>query len=206
MSMSSISPVAFPIVEHFYTLQGEGYYSGAAAYFIRLAGCDVGCTWCDTKESWDASKHPIYAVEQLVSIVQQAGADRVVITGGEPLMHDLTELTKAFRAAAISVNLESSGAYPMSGDWDWICISPKKFKSALAANLLVANELKIIVFNEHDLDWAKTFEKEVSAHCLLYLQPEWSKKEVNSLLIYDAIKKNPTWKLSVQVHKYIAIP
>ncbi len=196
----------YPVVEQFYTLQGEGFYSGVAAYFIRLAGCDVGCTWCDTKESWEQSKHPLLSISSLVEAVLTANAKRVVITGGEPLMHDLNELTTAFHLAGIPCNLETSGVYPLSGEWDWVCVSPKKFKAALPANLIQANELKVIVFNKHDLEWAHGFEQQVNANCKLYLQPEWSKKEAAALLCTEFIKAHPQWMLSLQVHKYIAIP
>ncbi|MCX8479428.1 MAG: 7-carboxy-7-deazaguanine synthase QueE [Chitinophagales bacterium] len=196
----------YPIVEHFYTLQGEGCYAGRSAYFIRLAGCDVGCVWCDTKESWDASKHPTYSVETIVSWVEDSGADLAVITGGEPLMHNLTELTAALHAKHIQCNLETSGAYELSGDFDWICVSPKKFKKALPSVLEEADELKVIVFNEHDLKWAETFEDQVHEDCLLYLQPEWDNRLEQIPAIIKYIKEHTQWSMSLQWHKYLAIP
>lgn len=196
----------YPIVEHFYTIQGEGCYAGRAAYFIRLAGCDVGCVWCDTKESWDASAHTTYSVETIVSWVLDSGADLVVITGGEPLMHNLTELTAALHDKHIQINLETSGAYELSGDFDWICVSPKKFKKALPSVLEEADELKIVIFNEHDFKWAESFVEQVHEDCLFYLQPEWDKREETTPLIIAYIKEHTDWSLSLQWHKYLAIP
>ena len=195
-----------PVMEHFYTLQGEGYHQGKAAYFIRLGGCDVGCTWCDVKESWEADKHPIYEIESLVSEVIRTPAQIVVITGGEPLMHNLDELTKELQHAGLKTNIETSGAYPLSGSWDWICLSPKKFKQPLPQIIPLANELKIIVFNKSDLAWAEKYAALVSGHCKLYLQPEWDKASQMTPLIIDYIKANPKWELSLQIHKFINVP
>ena len=196
----------FPVMEHFYTLQGEGYHQGKAAYFIRLGGCDVGCVWCDVKESWDASKHPAYPVHDLVEIVSTTPAKIVVITGGEPLMHPLDELTQALRAAGLKTHIETSGAHPLSGTWDWICLSPKKFKAPLPGILQQAHELKIVVFNRSDFDWAEKYAGLVSASCRLYLQPEWDKASVVTPWIIEHIKANPRWELSLQIHKYIQVP
>lgn len=196
----------YPVMEHFYTLQGEGFHQGKAAYFIRLGGCDVGCVWCDVKESWDADAHPHVSTEDLIQLVKNTPAKIVVITGGEPLMHDLTELTAAFRAAGLQMHIETSGSSPMSGQWDWITLSPKKFKWPLQEILPVANELKIVVFNRSDFEWAQKWEAEVSPSCRLYLQPEWSKASQVTPMIIDFIKQNPQWQLSLQIHKYINVP
>ncbi len=198
--------VSLPVMEHFYTLQGEGFHQGKAAYFIRLGGCDVGCPWCDVKDSWDASKHPLLRIPSLVAAVKNTPAGIVVITGGEPLMHNLDELTGDLHAAGLNTHLETSGAYPLSGQWDWICLSPKKFKAPLPAILPHANELKVVMFNRSDFDWAEKYAKEVSASCKLYLQPEWDKAASMTPLIIDYIKENPRWELSLQLHKYINVP
>jgi organic radical activating enzyme len=202
-------------MEAFYTLQGEGYFNGQAAYFIRLGGCDVGCVWCDVKDSWDAGRHPQKSVETIVNEAhaavfshQTAGTKLpiVVVTGGEPLMHNLDGLTDALSKAGFSINIETSGSSPLSGNFDWICLSPKKFKAPLAAILPLANELKIVVFHKSDFDWAESFAGQVSAACKLYLQPEWDKREQMTPLIVEYIMKNPQWQLSLQTHKYIGVP
>ena len=198
--------VLLPVMEHFYTLQGEGFHQGRAAYFIRLGGCDVGCVWCDVKDSWDADKHPKYSIEQLVQEVKKTPTELVVITGGEPLMHNLDALTAALKAAGLHTNIETSGAHPLSGHWDWICLSPKKFKEPLPGILPHANELKVVVFNKSDFDWAEKYAALVSPSCKLYLQPEWDKAAQVTPLIIDYIKANPKWELSLQVHKYINVP
>jgi len=195
-----------PVMEHFYTLQGEGFHQGRAAYFIRLGGCDVGCVWCDVKESWDADKHPKFDVQRLRFEVAKTPAEIIVITGGEPLMHDLAELTKELHAAGFKTHLETSGAYPLTGSWDWICLSPKKFKAPLPVILLEADELKVVIFNRSDLEWAEKYAAQVSANCKLYLQPEWDKAAQMTPLIIDYIKANPKWELSLQIHKYINVP
>jgi len=197
---------SLPVMEHFYTLQGEGFHQGKAAYFIRLGGCDVGCVWCDVKDSWDAEKHPKYEVRSLIAEVKKTPAEIVVITGGEPLMHNLDELTKELQSAGLKTNIETSGAYPLSGTWDWICLSPKKFKAPLPAILPFANELKIVVFNKSDFDWAEKYAALVSPSCKLYLQPEWDKSAEMTPLIIDYIKGHPKWELSLQIHKYINVP
>ncbi len=199
-------PGTLPVMEHFYTIQGEGFHQGRAAYFIRLGGCDVGCVWCDVKDSWDASKHPQYDVDTIVSFVTATPAKLAVITGGEPLMHQLDELTTALQSKGIQTNIETSGSHPLSGNWDWICLSPKKFKAPLPGILPHANELKVVVFNKSDFEWAELHADKVSAQCKLFLQPEWDKAPLVTPLIIEYIKANPQWELSLQVHKYINVP
>lgn len=193
-------------MEHFYTLQGEGYHQGRAAYFVRLGGCDVGCVWCDVKESWSFDTHPQMSVEEIVENIKQSGAPIAVITGGEPLLHNLDALTNAIKKEGIATNIETSGSSPLSGAWDWICLSPKKFKEPLPEVIPYASELKIIVYNKSDFDWAEKFAAQVSRDCKLYLQPEWSKAREITPLIVDYIKANPKWELSLQIHKYINVP
>lgn len=195
-----------PVMEHFYTLQGEGVHQGRAAYFIRLGGCDVGCVWCDVKESWDAEKHPLHSVQDLVDTVKATPAQIVVITGGEPLLHDLTALTHALDQAGLRVHIETSGSSPLSGELDWITLSPKKFKAPLPNVLPHASELKIVVFNQSDFAWAEKWAAQVSPTCKLFLQPEWSKAAQMTPLIVDYIKAHPQWQLSLQTHKYINVP
>jgi 7-carboxy-7-deazaguanine synthase len=197
---------SLPVMEDFYTLQGEGFHQGKAAYFIRLGGCDVGCVWCDVKDSWDADKHPKLKIESLKSKIKKTPAEIVVITGGEPLMHNLTELTKELQAAGLKTHIETSGAHALSGSWDWICLSPKKFKAPLPGIVPLANELKIVVFNKSDFDWAEKYAALVSSSCKLFLQPEWDKAAVITPLIIDYIKVHPQWELSLQIHKYINVP
>jgi 7-carboxy-7-deazaguanine synthase len=200
-------PVAtIPVMEAFYTLQGEGYHQGKAAYFIRLAGCDVGCVWCDVKESWDVTKHPRLSITDIVEPAKKNAGRLAVITGGEPLMHNLDELTTTLHDAGFQTNIETSGAYPLSGQWDWICVSPKKFKAPLPAIMPYANELKVVIFNKSDFEWAEKYAAQVSAGCKLYLQPEWDKAAIVTPLIIDYIKENPQWELSLQLHKYINVP
>ena len=195
-----------PVMEHFYTLQGEGYHQGRAAYFIRLGGCDVGCVWCDVKESWDAHKHPELSVAFLLDEVKKTPAKLIVITGGEPLMHNLNNLTKKLQLNGFETNIETSGSSPLSGNWDWICLSPKKFKAPLPGVISAANELKVVVFNKSDFNWAEKYALLVSKNCKLYLQPEWSKAQSITPQIIDYIKAHPQWELSLQIHKYINVP
>lgn len=202
-----------PVMELFYSIQGEGYQQGRAAFFIRLGGCDVGCVWCDVKESWDATRHPKMSVRDIVETVKQFAVTPaknkkplVVITGGEPLMHDLDALTASLRQAGFETNIETSGAHPVSGQWDWICLSPKKFKAPLPDILPLANELKIIVFNQSDFAWAEQYAGRVSPTCRLYLQPEWDKSSTITPLITEYILQHPEWELSLQLHKYIHVP
>lgn len=193
-------------MESFYTLQGEGYHQGRAAYFIRLGGCDVGCVWCDVKDSWDASKHPLVSVKQVVAEASAFPGRLAVITGGEPLLHPLDELTAALKSAGFETNLETSGSSPMSGQWDWVCLSPKKFKAPLPDAIAAANELKVVIFNKSDFAWAELYASQVKAGCKLYLQPEWDKKDLITPLIVDYVKSHPQWELSIQSHKYIDVP
>lgn len=206
MELTAINISQLPVMEHFYTLQGEGFHQGKAAYFIRLGGCDVGCVWCDVKDSWDAEKHPKFEIADLVSIVKKTETQIVVITGGEPLMHNLDELTKKLQAAGLKTNIETSGAHPLSGSWDWICLSPKKFKAPLSEILPKANELKVVIFNKSDFLWAEKYAAKVSPDCKLYLQPEWDKAAEITPLMIEYIKANPKWELSLQIHKYINVP
>ena len=206
MNSTTTAADLLPVMEYFYTLQGEGYHQGRAAYFIRLGGCDVGCVWCDVKDSWDASKHPLQSVEFLVSEVKKTPAKLVVITGGEPLLHNLDALTAALQLAGLETNIETSGSSPLSGSWNWICLSPKKFKAPLPEVVQVAHELKVVIFNKHDFEWAESFVAQVPASCKLYLQPEWGKASSMLPLITAYIKENPKWELSAQLHKYINVP
>ena len=195
-----------PLMEDFYTIQGEGYYQGHAAYFIRLGGCDVGCVWCDVKESWDAEAHPKVSVSEIVSRAKSSGTEIVVITGGEPAMYNLTLLTSELKKAGLRTNIETSGAYPLTGTWDWVCFSPKKFKAPDASVYPLADELKVIVYNKSDFRWAEDFAKAVKSGCELFLQPEWSKEKEMLPLIIEYVKANPQWKVSLQIHKYMNIP
>lgn len=203
-------------MEAFYTLQGEGAHQGKAAYFIRLGGCDVGCVWCDVKESWDVDAHPQKPVDAIVdealfAVSQQQHQTNVnnviaVITGGEPLLHNLNSLTTSLKKAGFRTHIETSGSSAISGDWDWICLSPKKFKAPIAEILPVAHELKIIIYNKSDFKWAEQYAEQMNKQCRLFLQPEWSKASIVTPLIIDYIKQNPQWQLSLQVHKYLNIP
>lgn len=195
-----------PLMEHFYTIQGEGANAGQAAYFLRLGGCDVECVWCDVKESWDANAHPQVEIANMVRWIKDTPATNVVITGGEPLMHNLTDLTRQLKAEGLKVWIETSGSSPLSGAFDWICLSPKKFKAPLAEVLAVAHELKIVVFNKSDFEWARQHAEKVNPACKLYLQPEWSKEKEMLPLIVDYVKAHPQWQISLQTHKYMAIP
>ena len=192
-------------METFYTVQGEGAYAGAPAYFIRLAGCDVGCVWCDVKESWDAEKHPLQSVESLTEGVIQSGAPICVITGGEPTMHNLSELTQLLQAQGIRTHLETSGTQPLTGEWDWITFSPKKFKVPLEEYHRVAHELKIIINHKSDLEWGQAHADRMNAGAMLYMQPEWDKREVTQGLILDYIRTKTNWRISVQTHKYLGV-
>lgn len=195
-----------PLMEQFYTIQGEGYHQGKAAYFIRLGGCDVGCVWCDVKESWDAGAHPQVEIQAIVDAAVAAPAEICVITGGEPLMHNLDELTAELKSAGKQTNIETSGAHPLSGQWDWICFSPKKFKEPLPEIYAHANELKVVVYNKSDFTWAETFAKKMNKGCKLFLQPEWSKADQVTPQIVEYVKHNPEWQISLQTHKYMQVP
>jgi organic radical activating enzyme len=195
-----------PVMEAFHTIQGEGLYSGQAAHFIRLGGCDVGCTWCDVKESWEAGRHPLKQVNALVAEANSQPARIAVITGGEPLMHDLGPLTAALHEAGFRSHLETSGAHPFSGAWHHVCLSPKKFKPALPEAFERADELKVIVFNKHDLLWAEEQAAKARPECILFLQPEWDKRDAMLPLIVEHVKAHPKWRISLQTHKYLNIP
>ncbi len=194
-----------PLMEAFYTIQGEGYHKGSAAYFIRVGGCDVGCHWCDVKESWDSNLHPPTATQSIVDTASNY-SNIIVVTGGEPLMWNLTPLTQSLHQKGIKTHIETSGAYPLTGNWDWICLSPKKNKLPLPEVYKKANELKIIVYNRDDFKFAEAQAKKVNQNCVLYLQPEWSNREKMIPLIVDFVMKNSKWKVSLQTHKYMNIP
>ena len=198
---------SWPIMEEFYTIQGEGFHSGKAAYFIRTGGCDVGCVWCDVKESWDAEKHPETTVDKLLfNTIKKSNATFVVITGGEPAMYDISTLVDALKAREIYTAIETSGCYPLKGDVDWYCFSPKKFKAPIAEAYERANELKIIIYHPSDFVWAEEHAKKVNEDCELYLQPEWSKQARILPEIINYVKSNPKWKISLQTHKFMNIP
>ena len=198
--------IPLPLMEAFYTIQGEGFHQGKAAYFIRLAGCEVACHWCDVKESWDLTKHPQVNIEKIVQEAQKFPARLAVITGGEPLMHNLDPLTQTLHQQNFQTHIETSGAYPLSGDWDWICFSPKKFKQPVPEIYAKANELKVIIYNSSDFDWAESFAQKIQPNCKLFLQPEWSKSKEMLPKIIDYVKENPKWQISLQVHKFMDIP
>lgn len=195
-----------PVMEEFYTIQGEGFHSGKAAYFIRIGGCDVGCHWCDVKESWDASIHPLVDVQSVIENASKQVSKAVVITGGEPLMYNLNFLTNSLQQKGIETYIETSGAYPLSGVWDWICLSPKKTMLPQHEILSLANELKIIVYNHSDFEFAELFSRKVNNQCKLFLQPEWSIRDKMTPYIVDYVMKNPKWMISLQTHKYLNIP
>ncbi len=195
-----------PLMEAFYTIQGEGAYTGQASYFIRLAGCDVGCVWCDVKESWEESSYPLVSVDVIVGEAAQYPSKIVVITGGEPGMYNLTYLCSKLQARGFRTHIETSGAYPLSGDIDWVCLSPKKFKAPLQEVCDVADELKVVIFHKSDFDWAEKYAAKVSPDCSLYLQPEWSKAEQIMPLLIDYVKEHPEWSISLQTHKYMNVP
>jgi organic radical activating enzyme len=194
-----------PLMEEFYTIQGEGYHTGTAAYFIRIGGCDVGCHWCDVKESWNAELHPPTPTDLIVSNAKKY-ANTVVITGGEPLMWDMTQITQKLKQQNLHVHIETSGAYTLSGEWDWICLSPKKNKLPTQTVYDNANELKVIIHNKHDFIFAEEQAQLVNSNAILFLQPEWSKKEEMTPQIVDYVMNNPKWRVSLQTHKYLNIP
>ncbi|MCF6366246.1 MAG: 7-carboxy-7-deazaguanine synthase QueE [Bacteroidales bacterium] len=195
-----------PLIQEFYTIQGEGYHTGKAAYFIRIGGCDIGCSWCDTKVSWNTDSHTLASTKGIIEKAYLSEAKSIVVTGGEPLSYDLNYLIRKAKEKNLQTFLETSGAYELSGEWDWVCLSPKKQKPPLADIYSKADELKMIIFKNEDLLWAEECSKKVSENCKLYLQPEWSNREENTLRIIEYVKKNPKWNLSVQLHKYLHIP
>ena len=194
-----------PLMEEFYTIQGEGYHTGTAAYFIRIGGCDVGCHWCDVKERWSGELHPATSTDVIVANAKKY-ANTVVITGGEPLMWDMTQITQKLKQQNLQVHIETSGAYTLSGAWDWICLSPKKNKLPTQTVYDNANELKVIIHNKHDFIFAEEQAEKVNDGAILFLQPEWSKKEEMTPLIVDYVMNHPKWRVSLQTHKYLNIP
>jgi organic radical activating enzyme len=195
-----------PVMEMFMTLQGEGTHTGLASFFIRIGGCDIGCHWCDVKESWNASVHPLIPLNEIMRRVEENHARTVVITGGEPVYWNLEPLTSELKKRNIKIHLETSAAYPIKGHFDWICLSPKKNKHPLPQNWEKADELKVIIYNQHDFKWAEECRKNVKSTCNFYLQPEWSRANDMTPKIIEYIQKNPHWKLSLQTHKYLGIP
>jgi 7-carboxy-7-deazaguanine synthase len=195
-----------PLMEEFYTLQGEGFHTGQAAYFVRIGGCDVGCHWCDVKESWDASKYPPFSVDQIIEHAASFPAKAIVVTGGEPLLYNLDYLCKGLKSNGVRTFLETSGSAPLTGAWDWICLSPKKDAPPLAEIFPLANELKVIVEEEGDFVWAEENAMKVNDQCMIYLQPEWSRIDQITPFIVKYIMDHPRWKISLQSHKYIGIP
>lgn len=195
-----------PLVEEFFSIQGEGFHSGKAAYFIRIAGCDIGCRWCDTPFSWDPALHPLVETDSIIKHAVNSGTDSVVVTGGEPFMWDLAYLCSGLRQNNIRTFVETSGAYPVSGEWNWICLSPKRQKPPLEDVCNAADELKVIIENDDDFAWAEKYRKLVGEECLLYLQPEWSRfgEVIGDIVSY--VRKNPAWRISLQIHKYMGIP
>lgn len=197
---------ALPLMESFYTIQGEGYHQGVASYFIRTAGCNVGCHWCDVKDSWDANAYPLQSVEDIAKEAANHEMKIAVVTGGESFMFNMEPLTQALKNEGLESHVETSGAYPITGEWDWICLSPKKAKAPLEDNLTLANELKVVIYNKTDFEWAESFAEKVGPDCKLYLQPEWNKSYMMLPLIVEYIKDNPKWHISLQIHKYMNIP
>jgi organic radical activating enzyme len=204
--LTASSTSSLPVMEAFYTLQGEGVFMGHAAYFIRLGGCDVGCFWCDVKDSWDKEAHPQQSISQIVKEASSFPARLVVITGGEPLMHDLDELTDELKKEGFRIHIETSGAHPLSGTLDWITLSPKRFKKPLSAIYQKAHELKMVMYALSDLEWAQEEARKVSDSCKLLIQPEWSKSSKNLPILIEFVKENPRWQVSLQTHKFMDIP
>ncbi|MCH1583136.1 MAG: 7-carboxy-7-deazaguanine synthase QueE [Flavobacteriales bacterium] len=201
-----MNDITYPVMEAFATVQGEGAHTGTPSWFIRLGGCDVGCVWCDVKESWDPEAHPRQTVEAIVNAALESGRKMVVVTGGEPAMHDLNPLTDGLRAAGLQTHIETSGAHPLTGDWDWVTLSPKKFKACRTEVYALAHELKVIVFHRSDLEWAAEHAEKVNGDCGLFLQPEWDKRDDATFWILSWIATRPGWRISLQTHKYIGIP
>jgi organic radical activating enzyme len=198
--------LSLPVMEHFYTLQGEGFHQGTAAYFIRLGGCKVRCVWCDVKDSWEENAHPKMSTQQLASSAKQSGSKIAVVTGGEPSMHNLDSLTHELHRVGLKTHIETSGAYELTGEWDWICFSPKKFLPPHEAIAAQASELKVVIFHKSDFQWAEEYAEKVSPSCKLFLQPEWSRQAQIMPMLVDYVKANPQWRISLQSHKYMEIP
>ena len=197
--------VNYPIMEHFYTIQGEGYHTGVPAYFIRIAGCNVKCWWCDVKDSWDGEKHPLISVKYLCEQVEKSGTEKVVITGGEPLLHDLQPLSTELKKLAVEVHIETSGSSPISGTLDWVTLSPKRFKKPLSEVYEYVDELKVVVLTNKDIEWAESEAQKCLKTTRLYLQPEWDSAESIPLIV-NYVKKNPQWAISLQTHKFLDVP
>jgi organic radical activating enzyme len=195
-----------PLIQEFYSIQGEGYHTGKAAYFIRIGGCDIGCRWCDTKVSWNLDMHSLASTDLIIEAAYKSEAKSIVVTGGEPSSYDLDYLCKKAKEKGLQTFIETSGAYVLTGEWDWICLSPKQQKPPVNEINIKADELKMIIYNDEDFIWAEESAKKVSDKCKLYLQPEWSRRNENTSKIIEYIKKNPKWNLSVQLHKYLQIP
>jgi 7-carboxy-7-deazaguanine synthase len=204
--MGNLSNVDYPVMERFFTVQGEGSHTGTAAWFIRLGGCDVGCAWCDVKDSWDVNAHPRVSCETLVQEAKESGAPICVVTGGEPAMHQLGHLTAALQEAGIRTHIETSGAHALTGQWDWVTLSPKRFKAARKDVFPLADELKVIVVNRQDLQWGEDHAASLKADAQLFLQPEWDRKDKVLPYIMEHLQVNPRWRISLQMHKYIGLP
>jgi 7-carboxy-7-deazaguanine synthase len=205
-STSAPDGTKLPLVEEFFSLQGEGYHTGKAAYFIRLGGCDIGCSWCDSPFTWNSGLHPMVETSFIIDRVVKSGTDSVVVTGGEPLMWNLDYLCAGLKNKKINTFIETSGAYSLSGEWDWICLSPKRNVPPVAEICLAADELKVIIQDESDFVWAEKYRTMVGKKCRLFLQPEWSRFETIIPGIVEYVKRNPVWRISLQVHKYMHIP
>jgi 7-carboxy-7-deazaguanine synthase len=201
-----MNATTYPVMEQFSTVQGEGQFVGAPTWFIRLGGCDIGCHWCDVKESWDADAHPRMSAEAIADMAFESGRKTVVVTGGEPTMYDLEPLTSALRTRGLRTHIETSGAHEITGSWDWVTLSPKKFKRALDGAFVKADELKVVIFNRSDLAWAESFREHLLPSCALYMQPEWDKRDEATFWILSYLAENPEWRLSVQVHKFLGLP
>lgn len=193
-------------MEHFYTIQGEGYHQGTSAYFIRLGGCKVRCVWCDVKDSWEENAHPKISTAQIASLAKDSGSKIAVVTGGEPSMHNLESLTHELHNAGLRTHIETSGAYELTGEWDWVCFSPKKFLPPHESVPPRASELKVVIFHKSDFEWAEQYAAKVGSACKLFLQPEWSKEKQVLPMIVEYVKSNPQWRISLQTHKYMDIP
>ncbi|HOY39269.1 MAG TPA: 7-carboxy-7-deazaguanine synthase QueE [Bacteroidales bacterium] len=204
--LKSKSIDSIPVIEEFYSVQGEGFHTGKAAYFLRVGGCDLGCRWCDSKESWDIDVHSYIPVSEIIERILQTAARTVVVTGGEPMLYDFTGFTRIAAQHGIACYLETSGAYPVSGKWHWICLSPKKQEPPVPANFTMADELKIVIYEESDFNWAEHCASQVKHDCHLFLQPEWSRLRKNANTIAEYVKQNPQWRISLQSHKYLNIP
>lgn len=198
--------MVLPLIDEFYTVQGEGFHFGKAAYFIRIGGCDIGCNWCDTKYSWNADRDKIVSVKEIVKKVSETEAKTIVVTGGEPLTYNLSPLCNELKNNGLSTFIETSGAYKLSGVWDWICLSPKKNMPPTDEIIPLANELKVIIIDESDFEWAEKYSTLVNKNCELFLQPEWSNRKKITHTIVEYVKQNPKWRISIQAHKFMQIP